>query len=69
VVALRHRIAQDCSCVTKYVLVDAELLDALLKDAPKALKPRVAAVKHSAKGVNPKAIELLGLINDFMEKI
>lgn len=68
-VALRLRIAQDCSCVTKYVLVDAELLDALLKDAPKSMKPRVAAVKHSVKGVSPKAIELLGLINDFMEKV
>jgi hypothetical protein len=45
------------------------MLDELLKKSPKALKPHVAAVKNSAKDVNPKAIELLGLINDFMEKL
>lgn len=55
--------------MTKYVLVDAAMLDELLKKSPKALKPHVAAVKNSAKDVNPKAIELLGLINDFMEKM
>lgn len=54
--------------MTKYVLVDAAMLDELLKKSPKALKSHVAAVKNSAKDVNPKAIELLGLINDFMEK-
>jgi hypothetical protein len=55
--------------MTKYVLVDAAMLDELLKKSPKALKPHVAAVKNSAKDVNPKAIELLGLINDFMERM
>jgi hypothetical protein len=55
--------------MTKYVLVDAAMLDELLKKSPKALKSHVAAVKNSAKDVNPKAIELLGLINDFMEKM
>ena len=53
--------------VTKYVLVDAAMLEELLKKSPKTLKPRVAALKDSAKGVNPKAVELLSLINDFME--
>jgi len=61
------RTSWGTTSVAKYVLVDAALLDELLKKAPKTLKPRIAALKDSAKGVNPKAVELLSLINDFME--
>jgi len=62
------RTALEYSSVTKYALVDAEMLSELLKTAPKEMKAKVAAVKNSAKEVNPKAVELLGLLNDFMER-
>ena len=54
--------------MVRFVLVDADMLDEMLKKAPKAVKPRIAALKDSAKGVSPRAVELLCLINDFMEK-
>lgn len=55
--------------MTKYVLVDADQLAAIVAKAPKVLKAKLTKLQGSAKGVNPKAIELLALLNDFMENM
>lgn len=66
---LPYRFGWDTTSVAKFVLVDAALLDELVRIAPKAFKAKVVALQAATKTVDSNTIELLNLLNDFIQKV